>query len=427
MSSTFLGLNIAKSGLSAAQTGLNITGNNISNADTAGYTRQRVSTAAVPASGNGYLINQITASTNVGQGVEVTSISQIRSDYLDEQYRDQYADFTSSEYITQGLKYLENLYDELDDDTSLTVSISDFFDALSELAADPTSEAVRTTVQQMAVSLTENFNMIYDEMIDLYNDQNTCVNTVADEINTLAAKIAELNESIAKYEVSGELANNLRDERNLLLDELSGYVNITYSEIDGSMVSVQVAGETLVDGKTFSEITITPAADEINTICQELADLNADITAAGTITTDQETQRDEMIAALEAISGKITCTVDATDGTTTVELDYVDTSMTAVTDTLVSGGTYTATTSDAVIEYNGADEECVLSIGDTYLNTQTIEGGELYAHYAAPGQWQRRGFRHPILYRSARRAGSGYCGIGKRVHEYRLYISGRRE
>ena len=167
MSSTFLGLNIAKSGLSAAQVGLNITGNNISNADTDGYTRQRVSRAGTVASGNGYLINQITPSTNVGQGVTITSISQIRSDYLDEQYRDQYADFTSSEYLTQGLMYLEDLYDELDDDTSLTVSISDFYDALSELAADPTSEAVRTTVQQTAVSLTENFNMIYGEMVDL--------------------------------------------------------------------------------------------------------------------------------------------------------------------------------------------------------------------------------------------------------------------
>ena len=169
----------------------------------------------------------------------------------------------------------------------------------------------------------------------------------------------------------------LRDERNLLLDELSGYVNITYSEDDGNMVSVQIAGETLVDGKTYNDITITTVKDEINTICNDLANLNAAI--SGTITPAQAAQRDEMIAALEAISGKITCTIDAT-GSTTVEIDYVDSSMTAVTDTLVSGGTFTATTSDAVIEYDGADEEYVLNLGDTYLNTETVAGGELYAH-----------------------------------------------
>ena len=261
MSSTFLGLQIGKSGLSAAQIALNITGQNISNADTDGYTRQTVNTSAVEPGGGDYLINQIIASTNVGQGVTVTSIAQIRSEYLDEQYRDQYAEFCNSEYMTQGLTYLEDLFNELDDETSLTISISDFFDALSDFADDPTSEAARTTVQQTALSMTENFNLIYNEMVDLYDDQNTSVKTVASQINEIAEEIAALNTAIAKYEVSGQTANDLRDKRNLLLDKLSGYVDITCIE-SGGMVTVQVAGETLVEGKTYNEIEITTAADE---------------------------------------------------------------------------------------------------------------------------------------------------------------------
>ena len=379
MSSTFLGIQIGKSGLSAAQIALNITGQNISNADTHGYTRQTVSTSATEAGGGNYLVNQITASTNIGQGVTVTSISQIRSEYLDEQYRDQYADFCSSEYSTQGLAYLEDLFNELDDETSLTVSISDYFDALSDFADDPTSEAARTTVQQTALSMTENFNLIYNEMLDLYNDQNTSAGTVAAQINEIAAEIAALNKAIGEYEVSGETANDLRDERNLLLDKLSGYTDISYSE-SGSMVRVDIAGETLVEGKVFSEIEITTATDEINNICQTLADLNDDIITAGTITADQEAERDELCRALEAISGKITCNVDPVDGTVAVTIDYVDDVMTAATDTLVNASTFTATTSDAVTEYDGADEEYVLQLGETYLNTETLESGELFAH-----------------------------------------------
>ncbi|NMA25575.1 MAG: flagellar hook-associated protein FlgK, partial [Clostridiales bacterium] len=244
MPSTFLGLQIGHSGLLAAQAGLNITGQNISNADTDGYSRQRVSTSAIDPVGYGYIINQITPGTNVGQGVSVTNISQIRSAYLDEQFRSQYADFCKSESMTQGLRYLENLFRELDDDTSLTISISDFFDALSDFADDPTSEAARTTVQQTALSMTENFRLIYKEMLDLYNDQNASVKTVASQINQVAKEIAALNEAISQYEVSGETANDLRDKRNLLLDKLSGYAEITLSE-NGSMVDVRIAGETL--------------------------------------------------------------------------------------------------------------------------------------------------------------------------------------
>ena len=393
MSSTFLGLRIGQSGLSAAQIALNITGQNLSNADTEGYTRQTVSSSAVEAPGAGYLINQITASSNVGQGVEITSITQVRSAYLDQQFRDQYADFCYSEYTSQGYAYLEDLFDELDDDTSLTVSISDFFDSLSDFAENPSSESRRTAVQQAALAMTQNFNDIYDEMVDLYNSQNTAVETVAAEINEIAKSIAELNEAIVEYEVSGESANNLRDERNLLLDKLSGYVNITYSEDESGMVGVQIAGETLVDGKTYNEITTTTATDEINSLCGELALLNEEImSTAGGITAEQAAERDAIIASLEAISGKITCTVDTTSagvayGTASVEISYVDqTTVTPATDTLVSvdeiagTSTNTDTTDAAVAEYDGADVETVLMLGDTYLNSSTITSGELYAH-----------------------------------------------
>ncbi len=332
------------------------------------------------ATGNGYLISQVTPSSNIGQGVSITAIKQLRSEYLDMQYRDQNADFCRSEYMTQGLTYMKDLFNELDDDTSLTISIANFFDAMSDFADKPTSEAARTTVQQAALSMSGSFNLIHNEMVDLYNSQNTSAMTVASQINEIAAEIAGLNEAIAGYEISGQSANDLRDQRNLLLDELSGYTKIAFSEDDTGMVSVAVAGQTLVDGKTASTISITKATDEINTICQQLADLNDDILAGGGATAAQADERDALIAALDSISGKLTCTVNG-DDTATVTIDYVDsTTMTAATDTLVSGSTFTAATGDAVAEYPGADDEYVLRLGDTYLNTDSLESGELHAH-----------------------------------------------
>jgi flagellar hook-associated protein 1 FlgK len=114
--------------------------------------------------------------------------------------------------MTQGLRYLENLFRELDDDTSLTISISEFFDALSDFANDPTSEGARTMVQQTALSMTDNFKLIRKEMVDLYNDQNSSVKTVATQINQIAKEFAALN-GPSPIRVSGETANDLRDKR----------------------------------------------------------------------------------------------------------------------------------------------------------------------------------------------------------------------
>lgn len=380
MSSTFLGLQIGKSGLTAAQIALNITGQNLSNADTEGYTRQIVKTSAIGPSGRDYVISQVTAASNVGQGVEVTSISQIRSNYLDQQFRDQYADFNSSEYTAQGLGYLEDLFNELDDDTSVTVSLADFFDALSDFADDPTSEAARTTVQQTALSMTENFNIIYNEMVDLYNNQNTSVKTVATEINELAKQLAELNGAIAKYELSGQTANDLRDQRNLLLDKLSGYVGINCSTGANGMVKIQIAGETLVDGKICNEISVTTATDAINGICERLAEINGEISGTG-LTPALAAERDELCEAVQAISGKVLCNVNVATGITSVTMEYVDqATMTLVSENLVSGAVNTAATAGAVSEYGGAEDEFVLNLGGTYLNDENVKSGELYAH-----------------------------------------------
>lgn len=258
MSSTFLGLEIGRSGLNSASLNINTTGNNIANADTDGYTRQRVTNAEKVPSGCDYVVSQIYNKLS-GQGVSTTGIEQIRSDYLDAQYRSNNSNYNYTEYKAQGNTYMEGLMNELDTDSSLTLSINSFYEALGEYASqDTTSEEFRTNVQQQAVSMTENFNSVYNEMKSLWESQNDSISTVADTINTTTQQLADLNKQIARYETSGTTANALRDQRNLLLDNLSGLVNVDYSvnSDNSSMVDVSIGGVSVVDGSKSSDILV---------------------------------------------------------------------------------------------------------------------------------------------------------------------------
>ena len=228
MASTFRGLEVGKSALNTASINQDVTGQNIANAQTKGYTRQStVSSAKLPV-GSNYVVDQI-YNKRVGQGSEVTDITQYRSDYLDKQYRSQNSGYNYFEYRKQGLTYLTGVVNELDDDSSVTVALDDFKSSLLNLSNDSTSQEYRLNVQQRATSLIQSLGYVYSEMVDLWEDQNTSVQTVADSINSKTDQIAMLNSAIANYEHNGSTANDLRDERNSLLDELSGLVDITYS------------------------------------------------------------------------------------------------------------------------------------------------------------------------------------------------------
>jgi flagellar hook-associated protein 1 FlgK len=264
MSSTFLGLEIGKSGLSSASLNIDIAGQNISNADTDGYTRKRVNSQSKVPPGSNYVISQ-TYNKLTGQGVETTGIEQIRSDYLDTQYRANNTNYNTNEYIAQSYSYMESLFDQSSssssttDTASLTANIKSFYSALGKYAdSDTTSQEYRTNVQQAAISLTENFNTVYSEMTSLWQNQNDSIATVANEINSATQQIASLNKDIANYEISGQTANDLRDQRNLLLDKLSGYVNIDYStnETNSSMVDVSIGGVSVVKGNKSSNVIV---------------------------------------------------------------------------------------------------------------------------------------------------------------------------
>jgi len=230
MRGTFFGIEIARTGLSLAQLGLDVTAHNIANVETKGYTRQRIiQTAYDPSSNIGRILP--VAAAKVGAGTRVKVLDQIRSAYLDRRFRTE--NTTNSYWDTRSreLRYLESFFDNVNEETSINYSLSRLFSAMKVLAEDAVEGAPRKNLQTSGLDLVQQLNTIYDGLIDLQTSQNKAVNIVVDDINRIATEIVELNKSIYGFELTGHVANDLRDKRNLLIDELSEYVEIEYDEV----------------------------------------------------------------------------------------------------------------------------------------------------------------------------------------------------
>ncbi|MCL2627842.1 MAG: flagellar hook-associated protein FlgK [Oscillospiraceae bacterium] len=266
MRATFFGVEIGKTGLTTSQFGLDATGHNIANVDTAGYTRQRiVSTAHDPFATIGRFAPA--GQGLVGGGVRVQILDQIRSAFLDRRFRTESTAHSYWETRSQSLTYIQSFFDNVNEKTSINYSLEKFFESMKTLAADPISGAPRTLMQTAAMDLVQQLNMIFSGLVDLQKSEDTSVKTKAEDINTIAKDIAELNKSIYSFEITGMIANDLRDKRNLLVDQLATYVDIEYREYPDnwghSLFEIKVAGVVLVDHDKTAELRTRPVANNI--------------------------------------------------------------------------------------------------------------------------------------------------------------------
>jgi len=260
MRGTFFGLEIGRTGLSTAQFGLDVTGHNISNLDTEGFTRQRiVSTAYDPFSTIGRFA-PIGQGGLVGGGVRVQILDQIRSAYLDRRFRTESTAHAYWDTRAQSLSYIESFFDNINEKTSINYSIAEFFRSMTIVAQDPIAGAPRTLMQTAAMDLVQQLNNIYDGLIDFQSVENKAVETKVGDINRMAKDLVELNKAIYGFELTGMIANDLRDKRNLLLDELSRYIDIEYEEYPDafghSMMRLRIGGDTLVDHDYRNELAV---------------------------------------------------------------------------------------------------------------------------------------------------------------------------
>ncbi len=251
---SFYGLEIAKSALFISQQGMNLAGQNIANAATEGYTRQRLELQAIdPAdlSGRYAALNK----SAVGAGAKVQGIVQIRNAYVDRALRKEYSDLGQIQTRANEMEYLEDLFNETTD-SSISATLSEFFDSVQDLSKDTVSKEIRTEVQQSAVTLTQTFNHYYTQLSELQDQMNDSMKVTVDSINEISQSIAAYNKSIYSFEMDGSKANDLRDQRNLLLDKLSSLVNIEYSEDSAGRLSVKAGDTEIVNHTSYTELAV---------------------------------------------------------------------------------------------------------------------------------------------------------------------------
>ena len=258
MGSTFLSLETARSALIASQVALDVTGQNIANVNNEDYTRQSADLVSVNYSSGVYKFSQ-TASSNIGQGVTVSRISQIRDVLLDKRVRNANAQYNTYETILSGLSDIEGVIDETDTD-GLQAMLNNFYNQLEDLSNNAADVEYSSMVRSAAEKVTQVLNQYASQFSQIRDEQMSSLEISVDEINTTVAKINKLNDLIKDQTVRGSVSNELLDMRNSYLDTLSGYLNITVTSQDDGTVSVTSTGDIDVLDSTFS---ISSSADQV--------------------------------------------------------------------------------------------------------------------------------------------------------------------
>ena len=242
MRSTFAGFTTAQLALRASQQGLNITGQNISNINTSGYTRQALDQISLNFTNGG----RYGTSANIGHGVLVKNITQIRDPFLDIRFRTEIAQVGEADVKLSALKELETIFDEVAKD-GLQTQLSDLEAMLQKLSTNVGSKEFENMVKSSAESLTKLFNQYAKQLESVRNDQEHSLKEVdIPELNDIIKNIAELNETIKNSQINGSPALELMDKRNMLIDELASYV-----KIDVQYVPVKIS-----DSLTVNELKI---------------------------------------------------------------------------------------------------------------------------------------------------------------------------
>lgn len=254
MGSLFSTLNIARSGLAASQIQLDVAGHNIANVNTEGFSRQRASLVT------NYPLNRPFGT--LGSGVSVSSVERMRNVFLDQMFQDQMGGLGNAEIRAEFYQQIEDVFLE-PGPNGLNAKLNLFFDALNEFSGNVESASARTSVLTEASAIATTLNDTVRRLYDLRTNANNEVSGFVPEINSITERIAILNEKISVSEIGGQPANDLRDERGVLLDDLSKMVNIFTRERDNGQVDVLVGGNVLVDGDRFEmlEAVANPSLD----------------------------------------------------------------------------------------------------------------------------------------------------------------------
>lgn len=248
-------LYIGASGLQTSQNALNTTAHNLTNTDTVGYTRQQVQQ-----SDRAYVTLSIDpksiSNKQTGLGVNYSNVKQVRDYFLDKSYRKESGRSMFYQVSSEVMSEIENQLGELTGE-AFQETLSDFWGAIQELSKDPCNSVTQSLLVQKSAEFVERAGAVYEGFASYQDNLNAQVKQQVDKINDYGNKILELNDKIRAIESGGiEHANDLRDARNQILDELGELTNISFNEDATGNVYVQIEGVDFVRGGMCYEIAL---------------------------------------------------------------------------------------------------------------------------------------------------------------------------
>lgn len=291
MQSTFSGLNTMVNGIYTQRLGLNTVGHNISNSNTEGYSRQTAHAAATPSSE----VYTLAGASQVGNGSTVTSVIRARDIYADRQYWKENS--TDGYYNGKANNYakIESIFND-SDNSGVQDAMEKFYQAWQDCSTTASSDTSRQNVinagQNFAQSLQIAAKQTKEQIDSLYDDISLSVV----KMNRLMGQVVELNKNIAGIEATGAHANDLRDQRDLIVDQLTSMTDITVYESANGMYTLVSNGTTLVNGIT--KVDLEMSAPKNNTT-YSLSDYDIMIKQTGTVYTPGS---GELKAQFEAVA-----------------------------------------------------------------------------------------------------------------------------
>lgn len=258
MKSTFGGLNTVVRGLYAQQVSLDTVGHNISNTNTDGYSRQGVNLSTTrPES-----IYTANGENQAGTGVNVLSVTRARDIYIDRQMWKEGASLGYGQAISTTLGKIEELFHE-PSDKGVQTTLNNFWKSWQNLATNASDNGMRTVVRQRGVEIVDSIQHMAQQLVDMAGDANEVIKIKVKNINQINSEICSLNKQITVIEAGGtDHANDLRDRRDLLVDQLSKMVDITINEDKYGNYSIQSGNVSLVDGLSYQTLDYTTTTDK---------------------------------------------------------------------------------------------------------------------------------------------------------------------
>lgn len=268
---TFMGFETAKRSIEVNQKAIDIVANNLSNADTAGYTRQRVDVASISPSA---YTTRITSSRVglMGQGVEALGVGQIRDSFLDKRFRDEYA---KAAYHGQAAELLKDVQaalgdgGDITDESALFGAVAQIFKSINDYIKEPTLDSQANLVFSAFRNFTQVMQQIDAKLAGVAERQISDVKVDVDRVNEIFSEIAHYNELIsqdatvmADPNIEYFRPNELLDKRNLILDELAGYGDVNVTALANGMVNVDFAGRRAVTEKEYQHLRLDVHKDQ---------------------------------------------------------------------------------------------------------------------------------------------------------------------